>query len=388
MGQTRRCVSCSVCVLYLLVSATCVTANDVGCSDRPNCRRCTNSSEGGMQCIKCRNLIVVGSRQCVDQCPAGFTQEWSNLVNYMGRICTGRNFLSLPVHLSAVVVGVVCGLAFCVLALIGGCLYLRHRRKNLAKHSQCYGNSKESYEEDLEFLEKLQFLKYMTTLRCEAPFFLAMLNDTRKQVRDLRRLSSGDSAAQAFRPVLLDLVRILLLLNSPENRIRAPPTDWRDLFSWGERVLRRYKRQNPHQVVQAQLVNFLQTAVTPQPIQLAHLNATEHQYSQQPQLCSFHPSNKTAVNHLTTINNTNHTDCAISDSNLSLQHIAAITFGAYCDDQLKTERVSKMPPQLISSKFPGDHAMPAEWQSTQDCLLEADFITLGFRPQDEVTTEL
>ncbi|XP_063215849.1 uncharacterized protein LOC134527257 isoform X2 [Bacillus rossius redtenbacheri] len=327
MGQTRRCVSCSVCVLYLLVSATCVTANDVGCSDRPNCRRCTNSSEGGMQCIKCRNLIVVGSRQCVDQCPAGFTQEWSNLVNYMGRICT-------------------------------------------------------------EFLEKLQFLKYMTTLRCEAPFFLAMLNDTRKQVRDLRRLSSGDSAAQAFRPVLLDLVRILLLLNSPENRIRAPPTDWRDLFSWGERVLRRYKRQNPHQVVQAQLVNFLQTAVTPQPIQLAHLNATEHQYSQQPQLCSFHPSNKTAVNHLTTINNTNHTDCAISDSNLSLQHIAAITFGAYCDDQLKTERVSKMPPQLISSKFPGDHAMPAEWQSTQDCLLEADFITLGFRPQDEVTTEL
>lgn len=28
----------------------------------------------------------------------------------------------------------------------------------------------------------------------------------------------------------------------------SPPSDWEKLLAWGERVLRRYKKQNPHQV--------------------------------------------------------------------------------------------------------------------------------------------
>lgn len=51
-----------------------------------------------------------------------------------------------------------------------------------------------------------------------------------------------------FRPVLKDLSRILILLNRPEDRIGLPPADWETLLAWGERVLRRYKKQNPDQV--------------------------------------------------------------------------------------------------------------------------------------------
>lgn len=50
------------------------------------------------------------------------------------------------------------------------------------------------------------------------------------------------------RPVLKDLSRILILLNRPEDNIGLPPADWETLLAWGERVLRRYKKQNPNQV--------------------------------------------------------------------------------------------------------------------------------------------
>jgi hypothetical protein len=51
-----------------------------------------------------------------------------------------------------------------------------------------------------------------------------------------------------YRPVLTDLARILTLLNRPEHLLISPPSDWEKLLAWGERVLRRYKKQNPHQV--------------------------------------------------------------------------------------------------------------------------------------------
>jgi hypothetical protein len=92
-------------------------------------------------------------------------------------------------------------------------------------------------------------VKHVSALRCEAPVFLAMLNDTRRQVRELYHASGhGDSAVQAYRPVLTDLARILTLLNRPDHLLETPPSDWEKLLAWGERVLRRYKKQNPHQV--------------------------------------------------------------------------------------------------------------------------------------------
>lgn len=52
-----------------------------------------------------------------------------------------------------------------------------------------------------------------------------------------------------FRPVLKDLSRILILLNRQEERIGPPPPDWETLLAWGERVLKRYKKHNPNQVI-------------------------------------------------------------------------------------------------------------------------------------------
>lgn len=51
------------------------------------------------------------------------------------------------------------------------------------------------------------------------------------------------------RPVLKDLSRILILLNRQEERIGPPPPDWETLLAWGERVLKRYKKHNPNQVI-------------------------------------------------------------------------------------------------------------------------------------------
>ncbi|GLG95291.1 Protein of unknown function [Gryllus bimaculatus] len=81
-----------------------------------DCLRCA-----GDACVKCARLIVLGSRTCVDACPSGYREEWSALVDYMGRVCR------------------------------------------------------------VDTPERREFLKHLSMLRCEAPVFLAMLNDTRRQ---------------------------------------------------------------------------------------------------------------------------------------------------------------------------------------------------------------
>jgi hypothetical protein len=52
----------------------------------------------------------------------------------------------------------------------------------------------------LDTAERRDFVKRVSALRCEAAVFLAMLNYTRRQVRELYRASGhGDSAVQAYR---------------------------------------------------------------------------------------------------------------------------------------------------------------------------------------------
>lgn len=52
------------------------------------------------------------------------------------------------------------------------------------------------------------------------------------------------------RPVLRDLARILVLINRRDDEIPVPPDDWQRLFSWAERLLRRYKRHSSPEVSQ------------------------------------------------------------------------------------------------------------------------------------------
>lgn len=52
---------------------------------------------------------------------------------------------------------------------------------------------------DSDDSERPEFLKQLAYLRPDAPVFLAMLNETRRQVRELRRPSRQNSAMQAYR---------------------------------------------------------------------------------------------------------------------------------------------------------------------------------------------
>lgn len=111
-------------------------------------------------------------------------------------------------------------------------------------------------------------------LRGEGNTFLSMLNDTRRQVRELYYSgNNGDGAVgiqayrynhaisvsyqliyssfiiiMIYRPVLRDLARILVLINRRDDEIPIPPDDWQRLFSWAERLLRRYKRHSSPEV--------------------------------------------------------------------------------------------------------------------------------------------
>lgn len=208
------------------------------------CRRCRAGT-----CARCAGLLYQGT--CVHTCPSGFVADWSTRDEYMGRICRETGYMfGLTGSQVAILVGVVSGTTICLLIILCGAIAVVHRKKKAAKLAQQFKDS----------AERREFLKHLATLRGEADTFLAMLNDTRRQVRELLYYSGsngdGPVGIQAYRPVLRDLVRILVLVNRRDDEIPLPPDDWQRLFSWAERLLRRYKRHSSPEV--AQLVTFLQ----------------------------------------------------------------------------------------------------------------------------------
>nr|CAD7574600.1 unnamed protein product [Timema californicum] len=371
LTEIRTSISLSSTVELNTTSALANYATEAGCSEQTECRRCTNTEGDGWtlgQCMKCRTLIVEGTRRCVNRCPAGYKEEWSDLVSYMGKICRETNFLGVPGTMLAIIVGTCSGILVCVVVLLGGCLYIRHRKgqRSTTHSSTSSGNSNQMCDQDLDTIERGTFQKYISTLRPEASLFLAMLNDTRKQVRDLYQLNnSRSSVIQAYRPVLMDLVRILTLLNTPVHSLGPPPEDWRVLFAWGDRVLSRYKRQNPHQVAQAQLANFLVPIQTtrPSPAQLIYLDQDPRHGS----VTTFQPVASLSVD----------TDKQTPSSEWSRRDLAISAFNSnYSVGQPKHGDLPATQISLLD--YPG-----WEWQEEED-----DFLALGSRPQDEITTEL
>lgn len=207
------------------------------------CRRCRDGT-----CARCAVLLYQGT--CVHTCPPGFIADWSTRDEYMGRICRETGYMfGLTGSQVAILVGVISGATICIFIILCGAIVVHRRKKKAAKLAQRFEDS----------AERREFLKHLATLRGEANTFLAMLNDTRRQVRELYYSgSNGDGAVgiQAYRPVLRDLARILVLVNRRDDEIPLPPDDWQRLFSWAERLLRRYKRHSSPEV--AQLVTFLQ----------------------------------------------------------------------------------------------------------------------------------
>lgn len=278
----------------------------------------------------------------------------------MGKMCVHSGYLAgLSAENAAILIGVLLGTLICVIIISSGVVFLKYKRRHVPNLSS------ETPSDVDDSPEKRDFLKQLEILRPQASTFLSMLNDTRRQIRELH--ATGDNAAiTAYRPVVRDLAKILLLLNRNVDKISVIPEDWDHLFSWGEKVLKRYKRMsNISQPQVAQLVSFLQAPI-------AH-EQTSPTYSHT--LSTFKPDQQ-------------------YDSSMSLKDIAVKNFNSNYDNTFTTS----INPQwqfnysLVSSSPVSTSGYCGSWQNRDflcsSYLVEDDFFQFGFRPQDEITTEL
>lgn len=285
------------------------------------------------------------------------------MVDFMGVVCTHNgNFLGLSSSTLTVLTGVFAGILLCVVLFFLAFLYVRHLNRKRA--ALCSDTSSETDDTP----ERRDFLKQLETLKPYSQYYLDMLNDTRQQIRQLHQ--EGDNGAiGAYRPVVRDLAKILLLLNRPPESI-SMPDDWEHLFNWAEKALKRYKRMSDSSQPQvAQLIHFLQSPISP-----SEIEEPDYSIRGSTTMSTFKPDQHFG-------------------SSLSLQSAAIKGFHSNYDKypgSLNPEW--KFEYTLVgntSSEFD-----PVAWKSSKEFLsgsplfLEDDFYKLGFRPQDEITTEL
>lgn len=282
---------------------------------------------------------------------------------------------------------------------------------------------KKSIKESLidEEYDKNEFFKQLDELRPQAEYFLHMLNDTRKQIRKLH--ASGDNTAAAkYYPIIRDLAKILILLNRPVQLIQGPPQDWNRLLLWAERIVSQYKPQITP-VEFKDLIEFLKTP-PPQSHIDARLVYSQHTTFKTPPLTKKPTHQQPQQNQ--------QKETAQQDQDKDESDLNSMTF----DDTLKHTKDYKKRNSLSSSTKPSDdikhlsipnnHKMTigslislqdfdnvlhptnpfgdsfnhvSNYLSTTSgtsgsytgstLLLEDEiFKKLGFRPQDEITTEL
>ncbi|CAH0563459.1 unnamed protein product [Brassicogethes aeneus] len=343
-----------VIVLFITqsVAEETIGYNNTDCLE-PTCLKC-----GPKGCMKCPSLIVYPSRECVNICPHGYNPKWSTIVDIMGKVCVHNgNFLGLSTNAIAVLTGVFTGVILCTIFILLAGVYLRYKRKKFPPLSET------SSELD-DGRDRKDFIKQLETLRPYAKNYLDMLNDTRKQLRELHQ-NGDNNAISAYKPVLRDLAKILILLNKPTEKITVPD-DWEHLFNWAEKALKRYKRMSEPQI--AQLIDFLQDPVIP---------AEEPDYSVRGSttMSTFKPEQ-------------------IFGSSASLEDVAVKNFNSNYEStfpQLNPQW--KFEYSLVSNNAPSSEFNPQLWKNSKEYLNSAlfsddDFCQLGFRPQDEITTEL
>ncbi|XP_076659293.1 FU domain-containing protein T48 isoform X1 [Halictus rubicundus] len=402
------------------------------------CKRCRDKI-----CARCAVLLYQGT--CVDSCPPGHIADWSTRDEYMGKICKETGYMfGFTGSQVAILVGVISGATICILIILCGAIIVHRRKRKTAKFIQQFEDSS----------ERREFLKHLALLRGEGNTFLSMLNDTRRQVRELYYSgNNGDGAVgiQAYRPVLRDLARILVLINRRDEEIPIPPDDWQRLFSWAERLLRRYKRHSSPEV--AQLVTFLQQPAasvqsnTPQEVKIsqsprpyelrtAPTNLTTFQANIP--LTTFQASDKSSISPASSslgyvkdsppssslgqnssgayheklspngssIGQTTplvyDSQKQIKSSNTHFQELAISTFNhTFSTGATLSEptcgighcETNGLDPELNpqwefhSSTEAANYTILSDWSPTREYLID-DFTILGFRPQDEITTEL
>ncbi|KAF5277215.1 hypothetical protein FQR65_LT03921 [Abscondita terminalis] len=337
-------------VALLLPSFGNCTDNFIGCKQEPACLKC---GSGG--CIKCPRLIIYPTRKCVDSCPSGYKIQWSQTIDFMGQICKQTNGISLETI--SILIGIVCGTIISVFMVTFAIIYLKRKRSYLHYIIETNSDVDDSPE-------KRDFVKQLESFRPYARTFLEMLNDTRRQIREVH--GEGDNtAASAYKPIVRDLAKILLLLNRPIEML-VVPDDWDRLHRWAEILLHRHTQMSDVTHVQVnQLIKFLQTPSIPEDCSRASTTMSTFK----PDSFGSSPSLKGQTTKTASDN------CATNFTN-SLNPQWQFNY-----------------PVLSNKRFNSSEFIPSQWKNSKEYLnnpylLEDDFLQLGFRPQDEITTEL
>ncbi|KAK4874230.1 hypothetical protein RN001_013590 [Aquatica leii] len=339
-----------ITTLLLLCLGNCV-GNYTGCEQEPACLKC-----GSAGCIKCPRLIIYSTRKCVDSCPTGYKIQWSTNIDYMGLMCKQTNGISSET--TSILIGIVCGSIISVCIVTSAVIYLKRKRSYL--HYMIETNSDVD-----DSPEKRDFVKQLEGFRPYARTFLEMLNDTRRQIREVH-CEGDNTAASAYKPIIRDLAKILLLLNRPIEML-VVPDDWDRLHRWAEKLLHRHTQMSDVTHIQVnQLIKFLQTPSIPEDYSRASTTMSTFKPDQ-----SF-GSSSTLKGQTTKTTSDN---CA-SSYTPSLNPQWQFNY-----------------PVLSNKRFSSSEFIPSQWKNSKEYLnnpylLEDDFLQLGFRPQDEITTEL
>lgn len=267
----------------------------------------------------------------------------------MGRVCQTNGY-SDP--MLATIVGLTIGSIICLLMLVLGVVMIKrkHRRKTLRNTMV------------MDTIEREEFVKHLEELRPNAQYFLAMLNDTRCQIRKLY-LSGDHIGANSYRSVVRDLAKILLLINKPVQVITQPPQDWHRLYIWALHILDRYKPQI------AQLIDFFQSpALGDDDIDIRN-------------------SCRLGTSQYSTFKSTNTMNTAISTDSKGLANHQLQLFGSLIslqefEEPRTSNAFSRSSCNTLKSNYPSSDI------NGSSLWLEDEFFKLGFRPQDEITTEL
>lgn len=284
----------------------------------------------------------------MEECGRGYSSQWSTMPDFMGRVCRPTTLAANALFVT--IVGITFGALFCCLLVIVVVFCMRKRRR------------KKTIREKLidENIARADFLRQLDELRPNAEYFLAMLNDTRRQIRKLH--VSGDTiGAQAYRPVVRDIAKILLLVNRPIELLTGPPQDWLRLYMWAQRILDRYKPQ------MGPLIDFMQSSPTNTLISDPRLASCQH-----------HTFKSNTTNSTTT-----------SDSPNMQRHGSLISLQDFDYRSAVTlPRTDYLPSSMMKSGGSNSKRHSISDVHNSAMWLEDEFFNLGLRPQDEITTEL
>lgn len=287
---------------------------------------------------------MTDTRQCVDQCPPGYIDQWSAHTEFMGRVCVSTGY-SGP--LMAAIAGLIGGFVVCLTLLAVAMMFVRRRRRRKSIKQKLINENT---------MDRSDFLRQLNEMRPNAEYFLAMLNDTRRQIRKLY-LSGEVAAANSYRPIVRDLAKILILLNRPIELIPAAPHDWNRLYAWSEQALERYKPQVGH------LIDFFQPSGGGRGSSSVAINDDFD--------ATFFPEKSNAYR-----------QSMLAGSGQQKLHMFGSLISLHeFDEPRPSDPFGSSFNTLKSGNLISDLNASSLW-------LEDEFYKLGFRPQDEITTEL